>query len=238
VAVCAALAFGACGEEAERDLESLSPAANAIEAAGAVAFRSTSTTSGFGAQATIEGVVDAGAEKARLSMTMDGIDDNAMKMEQLIVGRDLYMRTQLDGPAAASLGQRHMMWQHERLPSPAGGAAFIGSYSPINVATDLRKAEEVRRAGRESIRGEMTTRYTGELDLEHFATVAAIDDVPRQTLDEVEAALLEVWIDDRGLPRRQVTTLRLGTVETRTQTDFLRYGVNADFQPPPRAEIG
>ena len=240
------LLLAGCGggdPEVEADPAPLTGAAQEVAAAGPVRFEARISTKVDGqTQAGVAtGVVDVAGRRSRMTTKFDGGPGMKVTMEQLMIGRVMYMRNQIEG-----FEDRNMLEDWVKFELPEAAAAQMGNasgFDPAKILEDLRAATDVKRLGEETIGGRATTHYSGHVpeDEQLRAAIPAPDEEggPSPTPDAkpVEQPPMEVWIDAAGLPRRQLVIYRDADVEMRTQVDFLEYGVKGDFTPPKAKEI-
>ena len=130
---------------------------------------------------------------------------------------------------------------------------FIFGYgpdpSPSEYLAYLRAHGELERNGEEDVRGAPTTRYRTTLErkqlmreqLERDGWKGANIDKYLETVPETEEKV-EVWVDAADVTRRVVTTSttdvpRFGTHRSVTTTEYFDFGVAAEIEPPPAAEV-
>lgn len=171
-------------------------------------------------------VFDDETERSRGILTMPSPEsDGSVEMEVVSDGTAMYMRSSLFGPLPG--GREWMAFdlslgEGPETPLPANGVA--------KAELELLEAAsgDVRKLGREDVRGVPTTRYRG--------TVGASD-------DEGTPLQVEAWIDAHGLVRRMrfVKSEPLGegegseTIDMRM--DFFDFGSVPEIDVPESSEV-
>lgn len=126
-------------------------------------------------------------------------------------------------------------------------ASNSGSESELEM---LRAAgAEVEDLGEETVRGVVTTRYRGTVDLNHYADLLREEDKAtgaheyEQLANAVPAPIpIEAWLDDGGLVRRMrmvmdiPTTTGAPTVKMDLTMEFFDFGITPKVDLPPASE--
>lgn len=109
-------------------------------------------------------------------------------------------------------------------------------------------SDDAEEVGREDVRGEQTTRYSGTLDAKKALEV--VQGPLRDQLDEVlkgsdvDRVPFDAWIDDEGRIRRLDQTLTITNPEAEaqelevvTRLEFYDFGVAVDVEAPPASAV-
>lgn len=123
--------------------------------------------------------------------------------------------------------------------------SLAGSTDPTAGLKALRDVSgDVTEVGREEVRGEQTTRYSGTMDARQ--ALEALQGPLRELLEQVltdsdaEAVPFDAWIDDEGRIRRLDQTLSLElpqmqdeSVEVTSRLEMYDFGVDVQVEAPP-----
>lgn len=264
LALVAAGAIG-CGAQSEAPSSETSPldavklAAARTQEAGSsrVYFEGTTTGSGMSMSFTGKGVMDAGRQLGRLTMSMQS--DQAMpalggKTEMVIDGLVIYMRSPF--LTRTLPGAKPWLKMDLRKLGKEQGLDFgalmqsSGQSDPTQALQYLRGAsDDVEEIGREAVRGVETTHYRAEVTLD--AIVEAAPERLRERLQSTVDALakqlaqdtfpVEVWIDDEGLARRLTYQMTMtgpdtGSLEQSMTMELYDFGVEVDVTVPPASK--
>jgi hypothetical protein len=183
-----------------------------VEASGLAALAGTGsdtlTLTTTGAYDADQGLFSASIDTSQvLGWLGDGgvLDGVGPTIDAVVAGNDVYLDV---SPLASLLGAE---WVKVGLPDLAGEGGLPSVVDPGGVLDALEGAgADMDEAGRETVRGVETTRYTGSIDLQD-----AYDAIPADERDSLEQALgglldsvtlpdlpTDVWVDDEGLVRR------------------------------------
>ena len=126
-----------------------------------------------------------------------------------------------------------------------------GGQDPTQTLRYLRATSgDIRKRGEEPVRGVSTTRYKATVDLRKFP--ATVPPSQRSTARKSVERLIalngarkiptEVWIDGRGLVRRQRLSLLLrtpggGGQRVKQELEFYDFGTRVQVQAPPADEV-
>jgi hypothetical protein len=196
-----------------------------------------------------KGALNGDTDQAQVQLSMTGTTlggTQGMTMEEIVDGGDLYLRSPQLGEALGN-GSGWLLMRSEvfgdLLQSDASGAGMSGS--PTQQLDALKDASyEVAELGQERVDGVPTTHYSALLDLDKIADQLKSEvsgefaDAVEQSMKQVSAASVDVWIDGDGLLRREVSESSMGSMGTFTMTmDFSHYGIRPQIQAPPRSEV-
>jgi len=133
----------------------------------------------------------------------------------LYIGHDSYLGVKLDGT---------WYWLKESVDATSTTDRFVpgpGGMSPDRLLKELIKSStKVEKLGGETIRGVATIHYRGQLEKGKY---------------ETEPPVVDVWVDQQGLPRRIRATR--GSPGAADAVDLFAFGVRVDVEAPPANEI-
>jgi hypothetical protein len=204
-------------------------------------------------QMTGEGFQDLESGTMSMTLNMPPFEPGMppMKMEQLMVGETMYMRSDLFS-AALPKGKTWMKLDLASLGKELGiDIASIMEQSrnsdPRSQLSFVQGAKgDIKELGKAEIRGTKTTHYGFTIDV-----AEAVKDLPAELaelkpllegvgLDEFPA---EAWIDDEGLIRRINYSIRVpsdGSGKAQAMSisqDFFDFGAKVDVSAPPPAQV-
>jgi hypothetical protein len=193
-----------------------------------------------------EGVFDLKAKRGRLTMTTSVPGQGDVRVEEIIDGLVLYMRTDALAQALPS-GKKWLKIDLVEAGRQSGldiGALqqLGGSGDPTQFLTYLAKAGDVRKVGSEDVSGTPTTHYHATIDFDKLAgsAGAATDSVRQlQKLTGLKSLPTDIWIDGSQRVRRQtvaISTQRPVPVDFDLTIDYERFGVPVDVHAPAAAE--
>ena len=220
-------ASGGSGEASDSaDLRRLLVAsADRLESQQSASFRVTMTGSVAGQRlvGTGSGVIDFAAASSSMQMTLD-VGSQQVEMEQVTVGATSYMRPSGTG--------QWMSIDFNQLagadPSQALMSDPTGSLELLTTA-----AGDVETIGTEQVDGVDTTHYRVELD------PSKLEEDASATSGMLAGTIpTDIWIDDEGFPRRQVTTFKLsgaGTFEMKME--YADLGVPVSIEAPDASQV-
>lgn len=204
-------------------------------------------------QMTGEGFQDLKSGTMSMTLNMPPFEPGmpAVKMEQLMVGETIYMRSDIFS-AALPQGKTWMKLDLAALGEELGidfDAILEQSRNsdPRSQLSFVQGAKgDIEELGTAVIRGTSTTHYKFTVDV-----AEAVKDLPAE-LAELKPLLegvglgefpAEAWIDDEGLIRRINYSMSVPVDESgATQTmsisqDFFDFGAKVDVSAPPAAEV-
>jgi hypothetical protein len=262
--VVGALALAACGGGSDlgaRDV--VAQAASATEGAGSYRVDMQATMEGFTSEPLMmpaEGVFDADERRGRMTMDMSSLTDSTGgpdlgEVEMVVDGLVFYLRA----PFLRQLRPELEPWIRfdlQELGEQQGVdleqlTQLSNQSNPSEALAYLRGVgDDVEEVGTEEVRGVATTHYRATVDLDRVvdqapseqreALRAQIEELERRT--NTDEALVDVWIDDDGLVRRQV--LRYEDMRFAGQTgdvtlrmELYDFGVEVDVEAPPEDQV-
>jgi hypothetical protein len=156
----------------------------------------------------------------RGELVFKGRNDSAWESRAVLVGRDSYL--------GAKVGDR-MYWMNQSVDEATGADRFMPGargMSPDRLLKDLIKSStKVETLGSEEIRGVSATHYRAHLD----ETKLGIDG------DAEKPVVVDVWIDEEGLPRR--IRVPAGAGDLVVVFDLFDFGVPVSIHAPPANEV-
>jgi hypothetical protein len=156
----------------------------------------------------------------RGELVYKGKNDSAWEARAVLVGRDSYL--------GAKVGDR-MYWMNPSVDEATGADRFMPGapgMSPDRLLKDLIKSsKEVEELGSDEIRGVTATHYRAHLDKAKLG----IEE------DAGEPDVVDVWIDEQGLPRR--IRVPAGGEDLVVVFDLFDFGVPVDIDAPPANEV-
>ena len=244
------------------DTLSLDPVANAasntVETQSArIAFSATVEAAGVGRMSFDgTGLYDGRAKSGWMMMKFRDLPAAAQaqlgaspNMEMIFDASDglvMYMRSSMFSTLAA---EKWVKMDVEKLADKMG--MDLGALGNTNQADPsqalgmLMASSQARVTGSEVVRGARTTRYSLTIDARKIAKNGGdLGDELEKMLDVVglDTIPAEAWIDDQNRVRRMKFTMSMsspmGGRTTMTMTeDLYDFGVRADIQPPPDADV-
>ena len=204
-------------------------------------------------QMTGEGFQDVKNGTMSMTLNMPPFEPGMppVKMEQLMVGETMYMRSDLFS-AALPKGKTWMKLDLASLGNELGIdiAAIMEQGRNSDPRSQLSFMQgvkgDIEELGKAEIRGTQTTHYKFTVDV-----AEAVKDLPAE-LAELKPLLegvglqefpAEAWIDDDGLIRRINYTMKVPADESgQTQAmsisqDFFDFGAKADVSAPPADQV-
>lgn len=184
-----------------------------------------------------EGVVAADNSSGELNATGD-FDGEKVHMVVRNIGDRFWTRfPQL----------RHVMPPGKRWVSMVDRSTPATSLTPSEWARFLAEADHVDEVSDdERIRGQLTTHYSGVVDVEELA-----DEIGGESKERIEAAIeqedpepgqkvglpVEAWISRDGLPLRMRVYVNGSPDSFDARADILEYGVPVEVEPPPENTV-
>jgi hypothetical protein len=249
--VCGALPFATgCGAEdsVKNAVDPVAQAAIKTAAAGTVQVAISGKVSAAGQEIPLDGtgVFDLKGKHGRMQMTTSVPGKGEVKIEELLDGLVLYMRS--DALTASLPGGKH--WIKLDLEALAhkqgldlGQLQQLGGSDPTQWLSYLKKAGEVEKIGSEAIRGTPTTHYRAAIDLNKVAEAAGPAAAGVRHLEQItgsEKLPTDIWIDDQGRVRRQALDYSIkqpAPMRMQFTIDFERFGVPVDVHKPDASDI-
>ena len=249
--ICALTPIAAgCGAEksVKNAVDPVAQAATKTVNSGSVEVAMSGKVSAAGQEIPLkgEGVFDLKAKRGQLTMTTSVPGQGDVRVEEIMDGLVLYMRS--DALAGALPGGKQ--WLKVDLVA-AGRKTGIdmsqlqqlsGGGDPTQFLTYLAKAGDVHKVGSEDINGTPTTHYHATIDFEKLAGSAgkAADSVRQlEQVSGVKKLPTDIWIDAAQRVRRQTVAIDVKQplpIKFSLQIDYKRFGVPVDVQAPPAAE--
>jgi hypothetical protein len=232
--VLMALALAACGGGGGGGgARSLDPVANAAEktakqGSAKIDFR----ISGGDVHGTGHAVFNNDSSgSGRVSMEME--DGESIHMDMVVSDFVLYMRSPLFTSQPNFPEGKEWVRLDLKKVGRSLGVNFLSleSMSPKSAAAFLAGAGKTKKVGNETVQGVNTTRYHATVDLEKAADKAS-GSMAKTLRKLVELAgqkvvPVDVWIDRRGLLRKEVYSQRLAPGEQVAKITTLIYGFGA-----------
>ncbi len=250
--------LAACGSDGGNASEDVAQAASKTNAAQSYAI-STSTRMKLGEKSvTFAGGGSFNVQKRRgkLSVDLRNLTEltgqNLGTIVMILNGSDLYLRM----PFLKSLVPQLKPWLklNLRRASPQGldFSAFLQlgqGGDPTQLIQYLRGATEVKRKGKEDVRGVETTHYEMTVDLEQVAKTAPPAQRARlraatQRLIQITGQRkipVELWVDEGGLVRRleqkQTFPIQGRKSEMTTRMELYDFGIPVDAAAPASSQV-
>ena len=233
-------------------IDDVAGAATRTSAAPTARFAITISQAVPGAQPLVitgSGAFD-GSQRLRVSIDLSRVPGSPGSMELVLAGRVMYMRM----PSLESRLPGGVHWVSldlGRLAAQAGldldALTSYGGTDPRQSLDALTGLTDLRKDGRETVRGIETTRYRGTLDVRK--ALESLPEQPGGTRPLAEQALraagvgeipTEVWVDGDGWVRRLRETVapRLGgiSVPASTELEFFAFGEPVRVEVPARGD--
>jgi hypothetical protein len=239
-----------CGAEksVKNAVDPVAQAATRTVNSGSVEVAMTGKVSAAGQEIPVhgEGVFDLKAKRGRLTMTTSVPGQAEVRVEEIMDGLVLYMRSDAisgalpDGKkwlkidlVAAGRKTGIDMSQLQQLTGGGDPTQFLGY---------LAKAGDVHKVGTEDINGTQTTHYHATIDFEKLAgsagsAAASVRQVEKLTGQKTMPT--DIWIDGSQRVRRQTVAIAVKQpvpVEVDLTIDFKRFGVPVDVHAPAADE--
>jgi hypothetical protein len=226
------------------------PVAAAAEAtSNAPGLRVTFTATAHGpTQVSIsgKGLINGEQNRARIEMSAGGVE--AFGLAEVIDDGDIYVRSpQLNGVFGADKTWMLIRAQvfGDLFGTSSSGVGAGMSASPTQQLQALEDAsEQVSEVGRERVGGVETTHYTAIIDLDELADQlksrlsGEFGDLVDKSMEQVSSQSVDVWIDDRGLLRRETSLATMGSLGSfEMAMDLTDYGIHPDIAIPSPAEV-
>jgi hypothetical protein len=249
--ICALTPVAAgCGAQnsVKNAVDPVAQAATNTANAGSVQVAMSGKISAAGQEVPLkgEGVFDLKRKRGQITMTTNVPGQGDVRVEEIIDGLVIYMRTDALAQALPS-GKK---WAKIDLVE-AGRQSGVdigalqqlgGSGDPTQFLSYLAKAGDVRKVGSEDIDGTPTTHYHATIDFAKLAKSAggAADSVRQlQKLTGQKSLPTDIWIDGSQRVRRQtvaISTQRPVPIDFDLTIDYERFGVPVDVHAPAASE--
>lgn len=200
---------------------------------------------------TGEGAVDYEERVGEMTMTATGAAASQLGETRLIFDESvIYIQTDaMEGqlPAGKSWVEFDFERAAAKLGVDVGQFSQFGNNDPSAILGYLEGASDLNEAGTEEVRGEETTHYKGEVDLEKAADQVE-DDALAETLERgvdlsgQSKIPLEVWVGDDELVHRvkfemvAPTGQGAGDIKTDITQEFYDFGTEVDVEVPSEDE--
>jgi hypothetical protein len=245
--ICAlTLVAAGCGAEksVKNAVDPVAQAATNTANAGSVQVAMSGKVSAAGQEIPLhgEGVFDLKAKRGQLTMTTSVPGKGAVRIEEILDGLVIYMRSD----ALAGALPNGKQWLKIDLQA-AGRKSGVdlgalqqlgGSGDPTQFLEYLAKAGDVNKVGSEAINGTPTTHYHATID---FAKLAASAGTAAGSVRQLQALTgqtslpTDIWIDGQQRVRRQtiaISTQRPVPLSFNLTVDYKRFGVPVDVHAP------
>jgi hypothetical protein len=249
--ICALTPVAAgCGAEksVKNAIDPVAEAATKTVNAGSVQVAMSGKVSAAGQEIPLkgEGVFDLKAKRGRLTMTTSVPGQADVRVEEIMDGLVLYMRSD----ALAGALPDGKKWLKIDLVA-AGRQSGIdmrqlqqlnGGGDPTQFLRYLAKAGDVHKVGTEDINGTQTTHYHATIDFAKLAgsAGAAADSVRQvQKLTGQKTMPTDIWIDASQRVRRQTVAIAVQQpvpIRVDLTIDYERFGVPVDVHAPAAGE--
>ena len=205
------------------------------------------TYSGEGSSTTIVGTgsgsynAKTGLSQSNLSVPIPG--QGTLSMESVASSRVVYLRSPMFAgqlpPGTEWLGMEPLLGRSEE-------TAFGSDGSPQSSMQMMEAVGSVDKLDQQTVRGHLTTRYKGDVDVSDAAKFVA-DNGEKTLAKELEAVAeggtdkieFEAWIDRRGLARQLREVVQLPAVDGHSLTmdmrmQFYDFGAKPKIELPPK----
>jgi len=218
----------------------------ALSKARSARFRGTTTSN---TKTTFDGTFDFERRAGEYSINASalGLPGNG-KTRVLIKGSVIYFSLDALGGSLGSTpelaGKKWLKLDPDTLRAIFGDETSFGQSNPSAGLDALRGATgDVKKVGRETVRGTGTTRYRAQLDLDQ-AVAKAPEDQRTEVAGTVQAlgsgtVPADVWIDGRGRVRK--IRLRVGSESAGNRGsvvfEYFDLGSQVSVEEPPASEV-
>jgi hypothetical protein len=249
--ICALTPVAAgCGaqDSVKNAVDPVAQAATNTANAGSVQVAMSGKISAAGQEVPLkgEGVFDLKRKLGQITMTTNVPGQGDVRVEEIIDGLVIYMRTDALAQALPS-GKKWLKIDLVEAGRQSGvdiGALqqLGGSGDPTQFLSYLAKAGDVRKVGAEDINGTPTTHYHATIDFAKLAKSAggAAGSVRQlQKLTGQKSLPTDIWIDGSQRVRRQtvaISTQRPVPIDFDLTIDYERFGVPVDVHAPAASE--
>ena len=235
-------ALGGCGSSDSFNPDVVAQAADKTASAGGARMALVERIQGQTLRGS--GFVDTKGGKARLRLTLPGAGD----LQTVYVNRIVYLRFPKALARQIPGGKQWLKLDLERFGAAKGidfsSLAGSAGSDPTVQLDQLRGAGNVKRVGKEDVRGVQTTHYTASIDLRKAAEKAPAERraAARRSIENVikltgqRTVPLEIWIDDAGRMRREKVTQRLRGQSVMATIELYDFGARETVEPPPASQ--
>lgn len=162
------------------------------------------------------------------------------RMEILMLGGDFYLNM---GEPALTGGKPWGKVPADAMAGQNSGDLLkqIQNNGPAEQTRMLTQSPNVREAGKETVDGVTTTRYSGTLSQQDMQRLSPQS---RDKLDELYKSLniqqmrIDIWVGDDGLPRKQTAEMTAAEGAVSVTAYFSGYGQPVDITAPPADQVG
>ncbi|SER54825.1 hypothetical protein SAMN04487983_101838 [Streptomyces sp. yr375] len=161
---------------------------------------------------------------------------------------DAYYAKMGDTFATQAGGRHWIKYAYDALESLGGGSGAylkdqMQNTTPNQSVKLLLASGDVREVGREKVRGQQTTHYSGTLDVADLAaqnsslTRSQLDDL-KKTLDQagVTTETIDIWVNDRDLLVKKTEKGETTTGAYAQTAYYSDYGTKVSAQVPPASD--
>lgn len=260
VALVPVLALSACADSTEAaatgslhetrtPVEVLRLAGKTTTMAGSA--KAATSMDGAGIKMTGHGVTSLSESKGEMTMNVEA-GGHKMEMQVVMLGDTIYMKMPTAHPGAG--GKPWRKFDLATMAKQTGlDAASLQQFRTADPSSMLAYfsgvSDDVKNVGRDTVRGEPTTRYTTTFDMRKIA--ASVKDAKaRQVLGYAVAQLgttelpATIWLDDQGRMRKMVQKIDMskaavpGASGTITMTfELYDFGTEVDVKAPPAEHV-
>lgn len=225
-----------------------SPGPTPTDAISLIASSPDAARSAGTARVTVTSVTEA--EGQAFSFNMAGVGDfasgaSAFTADFDVAGQRFGFEVRTDGeqawiavPEAQRAATAGKAWVVIPVAALTGGDQQFDLESQFAYLDALVAAEDTEMVGEEDVNGVSTTRYRTTIDLEALPEGNGIPPAQLQQLRDVGLTSFptEVWLDEDGLPLRQVITFAVSGVTSTTTIELSDFGTPLDFVLPTPEE--
>ncbi|WP_432118397.1 hypothetical protein [Streptomyces sp. bgisy032] len=227
-------------------LAALRSAERATERAGSARVASTTTMGSLmsmtargalGWDGGITGTLTLTYTGGTIADTMRRLGTTSMEARYL---PDAYYARMGEKFADKAGGKRWIRYGYDDLEALAGGSgAHLGdqmrSTTPNQSVKLLLSSGDVRKVGRETVRGRRVTHWSGTV-----TTADVTDAALRKRLTEagVTTETVDIWLDERNLLVKKVEKARMAGGPMTQTAHYADYGVRVRAERPPEADTG
>ncbi|MFF8671322.1 hypothetical protein [Streptomyces sp. NPDC015242] len=227
-------------------LAALRSAERATERAGSARVESTTTMGALmsmtadgtlGWRDGITGTLTITYTGGTIADTMRRLGTTSMEARYL---PDAYYARMGEKFAEQAGGKHWIRYAYDDLEALAGGSgAHLGdqmrSTTPNQSVELLLSSGDVRRAGRETVRGRTATHWSGTVDTAHVTDPGLKQ---RLTAAGVTSETVDIWVDERNLLVKKVEKARMANGLMTQTAHYDDYGVRVRAERPPRSDTG
>ncbi|MFC7840965.1 hypothetical protein [Streptomyces sp. NPDC057382] len=246
---CTSPASGGPGEDGPargRALAALRAAERATERAGSARVESTTAMGPLMSMRADGALGWDGGMTGTLTITYTGgtVADTMRRLGSASIQArylpDAYYARMSEKFAEKTGGRRWIRYAYEDLEALTGGSgAHFGdqmrSTTPNQSVKLLLSSGDVRKVGRETVRGRAATHWSGTV------TAADVTDAglrKQLTAAGVTGETLDIWVDERNLLVKKVEKARTATGVTTQTAHYTDYGLPVRVSRPPLSDTG